>query len=304
MESSFSNSTMHPSISLASPDKIAAMQSSTILAAAISFTFFFQNTSGAACSSFLLSFCTFLSDSICNKQDSSISSSPSAIAPKHWSKIRSALNRSFCSSQSIESFFVALNVVVDVVVLIIGLLPNLRIDEEVWVVVVVVVATSNKTRWWWQQIIFSFNVISLLSADNRVVYYFWRRKKERERSFGKERWRQTDIFWLIVTGFFDLWCEQNFLRPWCCSFIIIKRWNFWGREETEKKNCERTTRNVINVCVIVIRRTQCFGGGRRKKKKNNNNQKRRKSVARVQRRKNREISAWENSARRTRDARN
>ena len=152
MESSFSNSTMHPSISLASPDKIADMQSSTILAAAISFTFFFQNTSGAACSSFLLSFCTFLSDSICNKQDSSISSSPSAIAPKHWSKIRSALNRSFCSSQSIESFFVALkNVVVDVVVVVvlsIGLLPNLRTDEEVCVVavVVVVVATSDKTR--------------------------------------------------------------------------------------------------------------------------------------------------------------
>lgn len=148
MESSFSNSTMHPSISLASPDKIADMQSSTILAAAISFTFFFQNTSGAACSSFLLSFCTFLSDSICNKQDSSISSSPSAIAPKHWSKIRSALNRSFCSSQSIESFFVARNVVVDVVVVLsIGLLPNLRTDEEVRVVaVVVVVATSDKTR--------------------------------------------------------------------------------------------------------------------------------------------------------------
>ena len=69
------------------------------------------------------------------------------MAPKHWSKIRSALNRSFCSSQSIESFFVALNVVVDVVVvvvLIIGLLPNLRTDEDVRVVVVV--ATSNKTR--------------------------------------------------------------------------------------------------------------------------------------------------------------
>ena len=64
------------------------------------------------------------------------------MAPKHWSKIRSALNRSFCSSQSIESFFVALNVVVDVVVLIIGLLPNLR-DEEARVGVV---ATSNKTR--------------------------------------------------------------------------------------------------------------------------------------------------------------
>lgn len=151
MESSFSNSTMHPSISLASPDKIADMQSSTILAAAISFTFFFQNTSGAACSSFLLSFCTFLSDSICNKQDSSISSSPSAMAPKHWSKIRSALNRSFCSSQSTESFFVARkNVVVDVVVVVlsVGLLPNLRTDEDVRVavVVVVVVATSNKTR--------------------------------------------------------------------------------------------------------------------------------------------------------------
>lgn len=72
------------------------------------------------------------------------------MAPKHWSKIRSALNRSFCSSQSIESFFVALkNVVVDVdvVVLSIGLLPNLRTDEEVRVVaVVVVVATSDKTR--------------------------------------------------------------------------------------------------------------------------------------------------------------
>lgn len=72
------------------------------------------------------------------------------MAPKHWSKIRSALNRSFCSSQSIESFFVALkNVVVDVdvVVLSIGLLPNLRTDEEVCVaVVVVVVATSDKTR--------------------------------------------------------------------------------------------------------------------------------------------------------------
>ena len=71
------------------------------------------------------------------------------MAPKHWSKIRSALNRSFCSSQSIESFFVALDVVVDVVVVVlsIGLLPNLRTDEEVCVaVVVVVVATSNKTR--------------------------------------------------------------------------------------------------------------------------------------------------------------
>ena len=72
------------------------------------------------------------------------------MAPKHWSKIRSALNRSFCSSQSIESFFVALkNVVVDVVVVVlsIGLLPNLRTDEEVCVaVVVVVVATSDKTR--------------------------------------------------------------------------------------------------------------------------------------------------------------
>ena len=72
------------------------------------------------------------------------------MAPKHWSKIRSALNRSFCSSQSIESFFVALkNVVVDVVVVVlsIGLLPNLRTDEDVCVVVVVVVvATSDKTR--------------------------------------------------------------------------------------------------------------------------------------------------------------
>lgn len=70
------------------------------------------------------------------------------MAPKHWSKIRSALNRSFCSSQSIESFFVALNVVVDVVVVLsIGLLPNLRTDEDVRVVVVVVVvATSDKTR--------------------------------------------------------------------------------------------------------------------------------------------------------------
>lgn len=70
------------------------------------------------------------------------------MAPKHWSKIRSALNRSFCSSQSIESFFVALNVVVDVVVVLsIGLLPNLRTDEDVCVaVVVVVVATSDKTR--------------------------------------------------------------------------------------------------------------------------------------------------------------
>ena len=73
------------------------------------------------------------------------------MAPKHWSKIRSALNRSFCSSQSIESFFVALkNVVVDVVVVVlsVGLLPNLRTDEDVRVavVVVVVVATSNKTR--------------------------------------------------------------------------------------------------------------------------------------------------------------
>ena len=72
------------------------------------------------------------------------------MAPKHWSKIRSALNRSFCSSQSTESFFVARkNVVVDVVVVVlsIGLLPNLRTDEEVCVaVVVVVVATSNKTR--------------------------------------------------------------------------------------------------------------------------------------------------------------
>ena len=77
-------------------------------------------------------------------------------------------------------------------------------------------------------------------------------------------------------------------------------------ERQKKKNCERTKRNVITVCVIDCdtKNTQCFGGGRRKKKKNNNNQKRRKSVARVQRRKNREISAWENSARRTRDARN
>ena len=78
-------------------------------------------------------------------------------------------------------------------------------------------------------------------------------------------------------------------------FIIIERiWNFgWTRGETEKKNCERTKRNVITVCVIDCdtKNTQCFGGGRRKKKKNNNNQKRRKSVARVQRRKNREISA-------------
>ena len=79
------------------------------------------------------------------------------------------------------------------------------------------------------------------------------------------------------------------------------------RGRQTKKNCsERTKRNVITVRVIDCdtKNTQCFGGGRRKKKKNNNNQKRRKSVARVQRRKNREISAWENSARRTRDARN
>ena len=77
-------------------------------------------------------------------------------------------------------------------------------------------------------------------------------------------------------------------------------------ERQKKKNCERTKRNVITVRVIDCdtKNTQCFGGGRRKKKKNNNNQKRRKSVARVQRRKNREISAWENSARRMRDARN
>ena len=77
-------------------------------------------------------------------------------------------------------------------------------------------------------------------------------------------------------------------------------------ERQKKKNCERTKRNVITVRVIDCdtKNTKCFGGGRRKKKKNNNNQKRRKSVARVQRRKNREISAWENSARRMRDARN
>ena len=72
------------------------------------------------------------------------------MAPKHWSKIRSALNRSFCSSQSTESFFVARkNVVVDVVVVVVlsvGLLPNLRTDEDVCVVAVVVVATSDKTR--------------------------------------------------------------------------------------------------------------------------------------------------------------
>ena len=329
MESSFSNSTMHPSISLASPDKIADMQSSTILAAAISFTFFFQNTSGAACSSFLLSFCTFLSDSICNKQDSSISSSPSAIAPKHWSKIRSALNRSFCSSQSIESFFVALkNVVVDVVVVVvvlsIGLLPNLRTDEEVCVVavVVVVVATSDKTRWWWwQQIIFSFNVISLLSAENRVrVYYFWRRReKERERSEKKDDDRQIFffdssrdwIFWFVLCG---VLMKKSRLSSFGVVLFFFSSsssllYGIFGRREwgeTEKKNCERTKRNVITVRVIDCdtKNTQCFGGGRRKKKKNNNNQKRRKSVARVQRRKNREISAWENSARRMRDARN
>jgi len=322
MESSFSNSTMHPSISLASPDKIADMQSSTILAAAISFTFFFQNTSGAACSSFLLSFCTFLSDSICNKQDSSISSSPSAMAPKHWSKIRSALNRSFCSSQSIESFFVALNVVVDVVVVLsIGLLPNLRTDEDVCVaVVVVVVATSDKTRWWWwQQIIFSFNVISLLSAENRVrVYYFWRRQNEKERerseSEKKDDDRQIFFFWLMhfLTGFFDVWWKSRlsssvFLLFFFSSSSSLLYGIFGGREGRQKKKiCERTKRNVITVRVIDCdtKNTQCFGGGRRKKKKNNNNQKRRKSVARVQRRKNREISAWENSARRTRDARN
>ena len=86
-------------------------------------------------------------------------------------------------------------------------------------------------------------------------------------------------------------------------------YGIFGRREggrQKKKICERTKRNVITVRVIDCdtKNTQCFGGGRRKKKKNNNNQKRRKSVARVQRRKNREISAWENSARRTRDARN
>ena len=63
MESSFSNSTMHPSISLsASPDKIADMQSSTILAAAISFTFFFKTHPArlvrVSCSVFALSYRT------------------------------------------------------------------------------------------------------------------------------------------------------------------------------------------------------------------------------------------------------
>jgi hypothetical protein len=91
-------------------------------------------------------------------------------------------------------------------------------------------------------------------------------------------------------------------------FIIIELMEFLDDERgrQKKKICERTKRNVITVRVIDCdtKNTQCFGGGRRKKKKNNNNQKRRKSVARVQRRKNREISAWENSARRTRDARN
>ena len=119
----------------------------------------------------------------------------------------------------------------------------------------------------------------------------------------------------LTHAFFDwiIWCvmkEQTFfVRVFVVLFfIIIELIRIFGRREgeTEKKNCERTKRNVITVRVIDCdtKNTQCFGGGRRKKKKNNNNQKRRKSVARVQRRKNREISAWENSARRTRDARN
>ena len=78
------------------------------------------------------------------------------------------------------------------------------------------------------------------------------------------------------------------------------------RERKKKIAKERNETSYVTVRVIDCdtKNTQCFGGGRRKKKKNNNNQKRRKSVARVQRRKNREISAWENSARRTRGARN
>lgn len=282
MESSFSNSTMHPSISLASPDKIADMQSSTILAAAISFTFFFQNTSGAACSSFLLSFCTFLSDSICNKQDSSISSSPSAIAPKHWSKIRSALNRSFCSSQSIESFFVALNVVVDVVVLIIGLLPNLRIDEEVWVVVVVVVvATSNKTRWWWQQIIFSFTVISLLSAENRVrVYYFWRRReKERERSESEKKDDDRQIF--FDSSWLDfLICDVS--RTFFVRGVVLSSSSsdgIFGREETEKKKLRKNETKRHNcACDWLWYEEYTMFWGRKKKEEEKQQQPKKKKI--------------------------
>ena len=126
----------------------------------------------------------------------------------------------------------------------------------------------------------------------------------------------TDRYFFFDSFFFDsdfLMCDERaelsssvFLLFFFSSSSSV--YGIFGRREgeTEKKNLRKNETKRHN-CVVIdcdTKNTQCFGGGRRKKKKNNNNQKRRKSVARVQRRKNREISAWENSARRTRDARN
>ena len=121
-------------------------------------------------------------------------------------------------------------------------------------------------------------------------------EREKREIVRKRKWRRQRYF---LTHHDWIFCpRRTFFVPSGVVLSSSSLWNFCTRGDKKKlwkRLRKKRNRNETSLTVILI--LQCFGGGRRrrprrrKKKKKNNNQKRRKSVARVQRRKNREISA-------------
>ena len=113
------------------------------------------------------------------------------------------------------------------------------------------------------------------------------RKGKREIGIGKERWRQTDIFFL-THAFFDwiFWCvmkEQNFLRPcFCCSFFHHHRayTNFWTtRGETDKKKLRKNETKRHNcACDWLWYEEYTMFWGRKKKEEEKQQQPKKKKI--------------------------